>query len=556
MNVPDCVRGPAKAMSTAIPSGAQQLADSIVRCIDANDLKQGLALCQRLNRLAPDYAYGWYLASFLMKQARNLKDALLAIERALQLDPADKYRLHQAKCLFESGNVPAAGKAADSLCQTASGDARLHSELAALSLQLGRHDHALAQYSRAVELASDNPEYRYNQAAMLRYFGDIGGAEAGFDAVITLRPTEFEAYNARAQLRTQTADRNHVAQLREVIEHTRDPAGLTQLHFALAKELEDLADFDGSFASLERGAAAKRKHMQYDVATDLAIIGKIREVYGAGVFDGRVQGCDADDPIFVLGMPRTGTTLVERILDSHPSVQSAGELNNFSLELIRLVRAGEPSRTAARGGPVTSSNAAARPTRLDFVAASARVDFSQLGSAYLRSVAPLRDGSANFIDKLPFNFLYAGLIHLALPRARIINLRRHPLDTCYAVYKQLFKDAYPFSYDLAELAHYYVAYDGLMQHWHAVMPGVILDLRYEDLVADLEGSTRQLLHHCRLPWDEACLRFHENRRASTTASATQVRQPLYGSSVGKWRRVERQLQPVREILERAGLPLD
>ena len=132
---------------------------------------------------------------------------------------------------------------------------------------------------------------------------------------------------------------------------------------------------------------------------------------------------------------------------------------------------------------------------------------------------PLRDDSPRFIDKLPFNFLYAGLIHLALPRARIVNLQRHPLDTCYAVYKQLFRDAYPFSYDLTELAQYYVAYDRLMRHWNDVMPGVILTLRYEDVVADIEGSTRSLLQYCGLPWDDACLRFHENRRASTTASA-------------------------------------
>ena len=281
--------------------------------------------------------------------------------------------------------------------------------------------------------------------------------------------------------------------------------------------------------------------MQYSIDTDLGIMDKIRSVYTSALFDGHVGGCDAEDPIFILGMPRTGTTLVERILDSHPQVQSAGELNNFSLELIRLVK---------------ESATSAPSTRLDFVAASAAIDFAKLGAAYVQSVRPLRDDSPRFIDKLPFNFLYAGLIHLALPRARIVNLQRHPLDTCYAVYKQLFRDAYPFSYDLTELAQYYVAYDRLMRHWNDVMPGAILTLRYEDVVADIEGSTRCLLQYCGLPWDDACLRFHENRRASTTASATQVRQPLYDSSVGKWRRVKRQLQPARQILERAGIALE
>ena len=167
-------------------------------------------------------------------------------------------------------------------------------------------------------------------------------------------PSEYEAYNARAQLRPQTAERNHVAQLRDVIARTRDPAGLTQLHYALAKELEDLGDFDQAFASLERGATTKRKHMQYSIDTDLGIMDKIRSVYTSALFDGHVGGCDAEDPIFILGMPRTGTTLVERILDSHPQVQSAGELNNFSLELIRLVKESARSLGTLDRGSISS----------------------------------------------------------------------------------------------------------------------------------------------------------------------------------------------------------
>jgi hypothetical protein len=282
----------------------------------------------------------------------------------------------------------------------------------------------------------------------------------------------------------------------------------------------------------------KRRHMRYDVETDLQIIAKIAEVYGAGKFDGRPQGCSSPDPIFIVGMPRTGTTLVERILGSHSSVHSAGELNHFSLELIRLER-------RANDRPAAS--------RLDFVARTADLDFRALGDAYLASTRPLRDGRPYFIDKLPFNFLYAGLIHLALPQAKIINLQRHPMDTCYAVYKQLFKDAYPFSYDLEELGRYYVAYHRLMQHWNAVMPGVMHTVWYEDVVADVEGETRRLLDYCGLPWEDQCLRYYQNPRSSTTASALQVRQPIYDTSVGRWRAYARQLEPLRLQLERAGI---
>ena len=278
--------------------------------------------------------------------------------------------------------------------------------------------------------------------------------------------------------------------------------------------------------------------MQYSVDTDLQIFAKIRETFGPGMFDGHIQGYDSVDPIFIVGMPRTGTTLVERILGSHSTVFSAGELNHFSLELIPLVR--------KLAGPK-------RPSRIEFVEASARVDFRALGEAYIAATQPLRDARPHFIDKLPFNFLYAGLIHLALPRAKIINLQRHPMDTCYAVYKQLFKDAYPFSYDLDELGQYYIAYHRLMQHWNAVMPGVIHMIRYEALVADVESEARRLLDFCGLPWEDQCLRFHENQQASMTASALQVRQPVYASSVGKWRHYERQLAPLQRRLEDAGI---
>ena len=520
------------------PSGREQVADAIARCIDGGDLARGLALCRDLNTRHPDYAYGWYLASFLMKKARHHADALKAIERALQLSPCDRYRLHRAKCLFESGDIAAARPAAAAIGGRDFDEAVLHGELGTLLHQLGEHTAALDQYDRAIRRDPGQSTNHFNRAAVLRYLGDSAGAEAAFDAAIALNPDEFEAYNGRAHVRTQTRERNHVDELRRVIARTGAPAGLVQLHFALAKELEDLGDYDASFASLQQGGATKRRHMQYRVETDLEIIAAIRATFDRRLFGGGHAGCDSPDPIFILGMPRTGTTLVERILGSHSAVFSAGELNNFSLELIPLVQ-----RTAG----------ARRLSRLEFVAAAATVDFRALGDAYISATRPLRDARARFIDKLPFNFLYAGLIHLALPKAKIINLQRHPMDTCYAVYKQLFRDAYPFSYDLRELGQYYAAYHQLMQHWHAVMPGVIHTIRYEALVADVEGEARRLLAFCELPWEDACLRFHESQQPSTTASALQVREPVYTRSVGKWRHFARQLEPLRQRLESAGI---
>jgi tetratricopeptide (TPR) repeat protein len=525
-------------MANTTETARDQLADLIARCVDAGEVGQGLAYCRQLNLSYPDYAYGWYLASFLMKKAGNPLDGLKAIDRALQLSPSGKYQLQRAKCLLEAGDMKGARAATTGLEDLSSDDPDLQNETGTLLYQLGDYHGALRHYSRAIEIDDQRADFHFNKAAVQRYLGDIEGAEAGFNAVIALKPDEFEAYAGRAQLRTQTPEHNHVSQLQELISRTADPFGLTQLCFALAKEQEDLGDFDAAFAILKQGAGTKRRHMQYSVDTDLQIMAAIREVYGAALFDGRMQGCNASGPIFIIGMPRTGTTLVERILGSHSAVFPAGELNNFSLELIRLVRSMPDPRPLSR---------------VEFVSRTACLDFRSLGRAYLDATSALRGDSPFFIDKLPFNFLYAGLIHLALPEARIINLQRHPMDTCFAVYKQWFKDAYPFSYDLDELGQYYVAYHELMCHWNAVMPGVIHTVRYEDVVADLEGEARRLLEYCGLPWEDRCLRFHENSQASTTASAVQVRQPIYDTSVGKWKRFARHLEPLRLYLEQYGI---
>jgi len=190
------------------------------------------------------------------------------------------------------------------------------------------------------------------------------------------------------------------------------------------------------------------------------------------------------------------------------------------------------------------------------VRSSSSLDFRQLGETYIKSTRPFTGNTPRFIDKLPLNFLYIGLIRLALPNATIINLQRNPMDTCYAIYKQLFVDAYPYSYDLEELARYYVAYHQLMEHWRDVLPGVIHTVRYEEFVDDVEHHTRQLLEACGLEWQPECLKFYENKEASTTASTAQIRRPVYKSSVGKWREYEEQLQPVVRILKNAGIPLD
>jgi len=235
----------------------------------------------------------------------------------------------------------------------------------------------------------------------------------------------------------------------------------------------------------------------------------------------------------VLGLPRSGTTLVDRVLSSHSQVSSLGEINDFAFALTRVA--------AGPGG------------KLELIERSAAIDFGRLGQLYRQSTAGYGEAAPALIDKMPLNYLYLGLIHLALPGARVIHLRRHPLATCHAMFKTLFRMGYPFSYSLDDLGQYYVAYHRLMAHWRAAIPHSFIDVDYETLVDAQEATSRGLVQYCGLEWEDACLAFHANASPAATASAAQVRRPLYRSSLDRWRSYERQLAPLAEYLTNHGI---
>ena len=524
---------------------AQQLETAVWSCIDAGKARDAIDTCERLNREYPDFASGWHTASQLALRLGNIDMALDAVRQATRLEPDNAtWQLQEAKCLLKLGRPGPARAVVRRLAARPLATAYENAGLGMLLTELGERREALSYYEAAAALAPNDARQYYNMACLQRTLGDLEDAESNFARAIELNPRDYEAWKLRSDLRTQTPQHNHVEALESALQQdVGERMGEVNLCFALAKELEDLGDFERSFDYLLRGATARRRQMQYSVERDLETIAAIRRVFSAEKLQSSPPAYDSpgyenEEPIFILGMPRTGTTLVERILGGHSEVRSAGELPNFAIEMMRLV--GE----AAKGS---------RPTRDEVVALSADLDFARLGEAYIESTRDKTGTSAHFIDKLPLNYLYVGLIHLALPRAKIVHVQRDPMDTCYAVFKNLFVDAYPFSYDLGELARYYIAYHQLMQHWHAALPGRIHTLRYEDLVGDVETEARRLVEYCGLDWQPQMLDFHTRHEASTTASAAQVRQPVYSRSVGRWRDYEQQLQPVREMLRDAGI---
>ena len=514
--------------------------DAVVwRLLEQGKMPEAVKACSALNQQYPQYAPGWHSASHLAYKARNLRMAIAAIDRALELRPGTvDWILHKARCLGQQGAFVRVSELIEPLRQQSLKSGWQCATLGLLLSRMEQQEAALEQYQRALELEPDVGQHYYNVASVLRFLGRFDEAEAALSSAIALDPKDYDAYKLRSDLRAWSTTQNHVKQLRELIEAgVESPRGEVQLCYALSKELEDIEEHQAAFRVLKRGADQRRRHMRYDVGGDIETMAEIAKVYEAEKFSDEQPGCLSTEPVFIIGMPRTGTTLAERILASHSQVFAAGELNNFAGEMIKHVGRRDLGKLA-------------------MVSASTGLDFGKLGQAYIDSTRPQTGHTPHFIDKLPLNFLYAGLIKLALPAAKIVHLQRHPLDTCYAIYKTLFQDAYPFSYELNELGRYYVAYAQLMRHWETCLGDSLYTLSYEDLVLDTESVARGMLQYCELAWEPSCLDFHLSKAATSTASASQVRQPVYQSSVSKWKHYQQELQPLIRVLQDSGIAVE
>ncbi len=410
--------------------------------------------------------------------------------------------------------------------------------------QLGKlyHHHnlqveAIKQFERALPLVGDHPSLLYDLSIARFFSGDFAGAEHDLDRMLVVAPQAGPAMYLRAVLRRQGAQDNHVghieAQLKAGIDRAADEAAAL---YALAKELEDLGEHQKSFSALEAGARKLRSTLRYDISAVSASLQEIQTTFDIDSMSTPGEGWNEAGAIFIVGMPRTGTTLAERMLLQSGEVKAAGELMDFG----SLLTAAMQQKLSKKPG-LTPAQAALE------------IDFAALGREYMQGARQMAGGSPLFIDKLPANYMYCGMIRKALPNAKIIHLVRDPLDSCYAVFKTLFFSAYDFSYDLDELGEYYIAYHRTMRHWHAAMPGGILDVRYEDLVADTEVQARRIYDWCGLEWNADALGVPSEKSVFATASAAQVREPVHRRSVGSAHRHADKLAPLAAKLAAAGV---
>jgi tetratricopeptide (TPR) repeat protein len=496
--------------------------------------------------------------------AGRIVQALQAVGKAVSLADRAEYLGQYARLLVLVRRDDEALQAADRAVALKPTDALTLDTIGCVYSRLGAHDRAAPLFAAAVAQQPDHVQMRYNLASSLGFLGRFEDATVNYEALIALDPAYTRAHFALAALKKQSCASNHIQRLEALLPKVRNGVEHLHVRYALAKECEDLADHDASFGHLEAANRPRKAQLGYSIDSDRKLFARLMDQFarddyfqgegqgGAGSQDvsaghgfsagrgARDSGAgDAGGPIFVFGMPRTGTTLVDRIVSSHPLVESAGELQVMPIVIKRLT--------------ATASRVALDPETVD---AAARLTPVRVGADYLEGAAPHRKSSRRFIDKLPLNFLYAGYIARALPGAKLICLRRDPLDTVWSNYRHLFATGYSYynySFDLMDTARYYVLFDRLMRFWEQRFPGRILQVQYESLVDDQEAQTRRLLEHCALPWNEACLSFHENASAVATPSATQVRQPLYRTALGRWRLYERYLQHVRQYFESEGI---
>lgn len=447
-----------------------------------------------------------------------------------------------ANILLQLGRVHDAQAVVAQATRYATGSADALDALAFVSLQLRDHERANILYRHATELEPRTPRFWYNLASSERSFGRLSAAEAACDQAIALDETQYPSYLLRSELRVQTAEANHVAELQQLLARPglEDRARFF-LGYALAKELDDLGRFDEAFRWFAEAASTRRRHLAYDVAVDERKLQRIMDTFPARAG----HQAEASDPatnssryVFIVGLPRSGTTLLERILTGLPGVVSNGETDNFSRALL----------------------AAAPPGGTDVFARAAAANPAAVASHYARlALAGLTDDSTHaggkIVEKLPMNYLYLGAIQRALPHATLLVLKRSPLDTCFAMYRTLFGSAYPFSYDFEELARYYAAYEKLVGHWRATSGARLNEVVYEELVKEPARIGASVARSCGLPWSDTAIDVHKNTAVSLTASAAQVRRPIYGSSSGRWRHYEAQLRPLILALRRQGVVL-
>ena len=503
-------------------------------------VQQAAKISSRLLVDAPGIAQVHYLACEVAIAQNQLGQALNHINQAIEIDaqePALQFKKAQIEIIGRQGlraqNIASVTAALNPDVQS------VQLEAARIFSQCDNHVGAELYLLNARAMKTKTPNLLFEFVKNQFYLGKTLEAEQAISDYLDLRlPANGPVLLLRAKLQKQTQEDNHVEMLKKYLSQQLSKEEAVNCYFALAKELEDLGEYSQSFKALKSGAEMQHRLLHFKLADELGNIRDMINTFQPAGFAGIPDSTSSDSPIFIIGMPRTGTTLVERIISKLEGVKSAGETYDFTLAMSSVI----------------NNYIASNPDKkLSSLSAALKVNYNDIALKYKNNMCGMMGEAKRYLDKLPFNFLYCGLIKKAFPNARIIHLVRDPMDTCYAVFKTLFHQSYYFSYDLDELAEYFIAYRRLMDHWHSLMPGTILDVQYEELVSNPLEVSKRITDYCGLNWSEELIEVQNSVEASSTASAAQVREPIYTSSIQLWRNYEAELEPVRKKLRTANI---
>jgi len=533
-------------------------------------LDQAVEAFQEAITIKPDFAEAFCNLGNALQESNRLDKAITAYDRAIEIKPDYAEALNNLGNIYmKQGNLDQAGRFLKKALAVRPDYAEAHNNLGFVLNELEMFDDALAAFNAALHSRPDFAEAHYNIGNACRELGKPEKAAESYRNAIARNPgfadahqnlgnilkelgeadEAMKAYRTALQIKPDfTSVYRQLTSIKRFDEYSDDVRRMEKLYnqpsleseqrmhicFALGKAFEDLRKFDVSFQYLQEGNRLKRETYHYTLSEEKNAINKLQKVFDARLFDRlSPSGFPDKTPLFILGMPRSGTTLVEQILASHPVVFGAGELKHLA-EVIKKIY--------AESGTLD----------LNCFADSTPDEFLELGREYASLLRQHSETARHITDKMPQNFLSIGIIKLILPEAKIIHCRRNPMDTCFSIYKNYFTEEHNYAYDLVELGEYYKLYSGLMEHWHRVLPGFIYDILYEELIADQETQTRRLLAYCDLEWDDACMSFHKAKRQVKTASNAQVREPIYSSSVQRWECYKKDLQPLVEVLDRTN----
>ena len=480
----------------------------------------------------PDYAEAHYNLGNALQELGRHEEAVARYEQALALRPDFAEACNNlGNALHKLGRPDQAMVPLEQALALEPELAEAHSNRGNVLQELSRHDEAIASYEQALTLNPDFAEAHYNLGISLQDMGRQQDAVASYERALALKPDHAEARRSLTLIKP-SPDQIPLLEQR-LTEPSTSEEDAIHIHFALGDLLHQANSYTDAFEHFQKANTLKRKTINYDIRGHTVFVDRLIESYTKSFFEtNTARGSDSELPVFIVGLPRSGTTLVEQIVSSHPQVFGAGELGSLMSIEEGIAKEIETSRPYPEG--ISSCK--------DSVA----VEFATRYLSELREYSP---SAIRITDKMPSNFLRIGLIKTLFPKARIIHCIRNALDTCTSIFLNYLVKGHDYSFDLEELGQYYLDYERLMRHWRGVLADEIFEVQYEELVTDQEPISRQLIEHVGLEWDNTCLDFHENKRAVKTASNLQVRRPIYNNSIDRWRRYEKQLAPLVAMLE-------